>query len=179
MQYKFLASHKDWLPPPPTNSSHVYFEHIIVPCFADVGGIKAFAKHLHKENLINMVTYSDDNEKAMSIQLQNQLTADGFPSNIIETFNLFQKDAINGMLQKFARDDNDIRARNDNNWRPMSDEYMLRLKNSVRMEDLQRFGLDGLTATNPKTLKSTGYIRWLRNLPKIPGTDSVDIGAFT
>lgn len=182
MKYKFLASHKDWLPAEPTGvdmDSNMYFNHIVVPSFVDVGGIKAFAKYLHKEKLINMVTYSNDTEKSMSEELQNQLTAKGYPSNIIEKFHLFQTDSINGMLAQFARDDEDIRHRNDNNWLPMNDEYTLKLKDSVKMTDLQRFGFDGTTAINPRKPKSTGHIRWLRGLPTIADTGAVDIGAFT
>lgn len=184
MQYKFLASHRDWLPvePAPVDmESGMYFNHIIVPKFVAVGGIQEFAKYLLRKNLIQHVTYSSDTEKAMSIQLQNQLTADGYPPNVIEMFSIFQNDSINGMLEQFARQDDDIRQRSDNNWLPMSDSYQVKLKQSVKIADLQRFGYDGSTACNPRDsrkVKSTGYIRWLHNLPIDSTNGSLDIGTF-
>lgn len=182
MQYRFLSSHTIWLPRTPdldaSESAELFINEILIPRLASVGGIQAFAKSCSEKNMIQCVTYSNDNEKQMSEQLQNQLTADGYPKDIIALLNMCEIDSVNATLQRFINQDEDIRLRNDNNWLPMGKEYNLKLKTSLNGSDFQHIGFDPYSKRTTKQDKNVGYIRWLPNLPRLED-GTVDIGEHT
>lgn len=183
MQYKFLSTHTSWLPMEPTpdtfNESNLDVSEIVLPRLAAVGGVKEFAKYLSDNNLLQTVNYNSEDEQKMLEQLQNQLTADGFPKDVVDMFNVLQLDTFNSTLQQFAREEEDIQHRNSTNWLPLEKEYTFKLRPTIAYSDVRNFGFDHLSSRKSKQVKTSGFIRWLPKLPRLDnGNGIVDVGAY-
>ena len=183
MQYRFVAYFQTWLPYEPNEevgdvtNSNLFVNECLIPRLASVGGVQAFAKFLGDQNMIQNATYADLDDKTMMEHFQRQLVAHGYPKDIIDILTMFETESIASLSQQFARQAEDIRQRNDNNWLPMDKNYDLRLKASVQMIDLQQFGYDFLHKNSREGKYKTGYIRWLPNLPR-NSDGAVDTGKF-
>ena len=179
MQYRFLSTHT-WLPTLPTQETSVeslFVNDVLIPRLASAGGIQSFANYCKDQGMINSVTYNTGSEKLMSIQLQNQLTADGYPKDIIELLHMCEADTVNSLIQQFLREDDDIALRGENHWLPMDKDYELRMKKSVlTAEKLIAVGFNP-SKLYAKNDKNCGFIKWLLDPPRCQD-GSIDIGKF-
>lgn len=162
--------------PETMNESNIDISEVVLPRLAAVGGASGFVKYLKDNNFVQDVSYNSSDETKMLEQLQNQLTADGFPKNVIDMFNVFELETFTSTLQQFAREQEDIQHRNATGWLPLEKEYTLKLRPTISCSDLRNFGFDHLI-NKPKQVKTSGIIRWLPKLPRLDnGYGIVDLG---
>ena len=178
MQYRFLSGHT-WLPirPTPTETAveSLFVNDVLIPRLASVGGVQSFANYCKDQGMVNSVTYNTESEKLMSIQLQNQLTADGYPKDIIELLHMCEADTVNSLIQQFLGEEDDIARRRENNWLPMDADYALKIKRSaLSASNLIAVGFNP-SKLYAKNDKNCGFIKWLPDPPRCPD-GSIDIG---
>lgn len=106
--------------------------------------------------------------------MQNLLTAQGYPKNIIGFLNLFEADSIRTFMSRYGNDQVNVDESFNDATMSLKANSML---STVRNID---FGLFDKVFKNSS---KGGYIRCLLNLPRydcdISGEKLVDIGKFT
>jgi len=155
MKYKFVSTFP-YQPQQPEPSAVTCKElsNIVVPYLASVGGVQKFAKAF--KYAANIFENEPDEQKQCE-KLQNLLVADGYPKDVIQLLNMFEADSMKRFMQRY-----------DDVEQSQHDNTTMKIKPNLQPEnskfDQLDFNILGTTYTNSKT---SGFIRYLKKLPKV------------
>lgn len=165
MQYRFLSCY-EWQPliPEPSMKARSINE-IMIPYLASVGGVQRFAKEF-QSTAVNVVG------DGMCEEMQNLLTAQGYPKNIVGFLNMFEADSINMFMHHYASDNPDA----DQSF----SDVTMNLKSSAALSNMRNIDF-GMFEKVFKTSSKCGFIKFLCELPRydeIEGEKLLDIGKY-